>query len=246
MIKKNSLNATRCGNLLNLEMDTFLVNSIKSVKTSLARVQPAWVNNPSETQRSVFSTLQKLPLNLDFFQWLVGVVDGNGDFSFNCYNNSWQFYFKISQSSYNRRLLYFIKSNLRVGKVTVVEKNNAAHYRVRDSQILMEQILSICEEYPLLTYKSLLFDLFKKALLIKLSKPDNWFNQIKELKIEYNKIKILSRDCKSNELPKSIKSPVWKTVSDYSSEHQVKRIMTKAWLVGFIEAEGSFYIYKNL
>ena len=205
MIKKNSLNATRCGNLLHLEMNTFLV--IKSVKTSLTRAQPAWVNNPSETQRGTFSTLQKPPLTPDFFQWLVGVVDGDGDFSFNSYNNSWQFCFKISQSSYNCRLLYFIKSNLRVGKITIVEQNGAAYYRVRDLQILMEQILPIFEEYPLLTYKYLLFDLFRKALLIKLSKPANWFNQITELKIEYNKIKILSRDCKSNELPKSIK--IW-------------------------------------
>ena len=246
MIKKNSLNATRCGNLLHLEMNTFLViNSIKSVKTSLTRAQPAWLNNPSETQRGTFSTLQKSPLNPEFFQWFVGVVDGDGSFSFNSYSNSWQFCFTISQSSYNCRLLYFIKSNLRVGKINIVEQNGAAQYRVRDLQTLMEHILPIFEKYPLLTYKYLLFDLFRKALLIKLSKPDNWFNQIKELKIEYNKIKILSRDCKSNELSKSIRSPVWKTVSDCFPEHQVKKIMTKAWLVGFTEAEGSFYIYKH-
>jgi hypothetical protein len=203
------------------------------------------VNNPSETQRSAFSTLQKLPRNLEFTQWLVGVVDGDGDFSFNYHNNSWHFCFKISQSSYNCRLLYFIKSNLKVGKITVVEKNNAAHFRVRDAKSLIEQIVPIFEEHPLLTYKYFLFDLFKKALLIKSLKLNNWSHQIKELKREYDEIKTLSRDCKSNQLPKSLESPVWKTVLDPRSEHQVKRIMTKAWLVGFTEAEGSFYIYKK-
>jgi len=245
MIKKDLLNATRCGNLLNSEMDTFLITTIKSVKMPLTRVQPAWVNNPSETQRSAFSTLQKLPRNLEFNQWFAGVVDGDGDFSFNYHNNSWHFCFKISQSSYNLRLLYFIKSNLKVGKITVVEKNDAAHYLVRDVKSLIEQIVPIFEEHPLLTYKYFLFDLFKKALLIRLKKLDNWSNQIKEIKREYDKIKILSRDCKSKQLPKFLESPVWKTVSDPLTEHHVKRVMTKAWLVGFTEAEGSFYIYKK-
>jgi LAGLIDADG endonuclease len=244
MIVNHLLNATRCGNILNLEMDTFLFDK-KSVKMPLTRVQSAWVNSPSETQRSAFSTIKKLPKNFDFPQWFVGIVDGDGDFSFNLQKNSWSFCFKISQSSYNLRLLYFIKSNLKVGTITVIDSESMAYFRVRDTDLLIKRILPIFNEHPLLTYKYLLFDLFKKALLIMWLKPDNWYNQILELKVQYNEVKKLSQDCRSGYLPAVIQSPVWATLSDSLLKQEVMKLVTKAWLVGFTEAEGSFYIYKK-
>lgn len=244
MILNTQINATRCGNLLNLEMDTFFFNK-NSVKMPSTRVQPAWVNSPSETQRSAFSTLKKLPKDLDFYQWTVGLVDGDGDFSFNLQKNSWSFCFKISQTTNNLRLLYFIKSNLTVGKITIVEANRMAYFRVRDKNLLIKHILPIFEKHPLLTYKHLLFDLFKEALLIDLLKSENGFNKILELKRKYNRIKQCSKNCGPGQLPVWIQSPVWKTVPQPLTKQKVSKFVTKAWLVGFTEAEGSFYIYKK-
>ena len=44
-----------------------------------------------------------------FNQWLVGFTDGDGTFSINRQNkNKWSLTFKLSQSTYNLKLLYFI------------------------------------------------------------------------------------------------------------------------------------------
>jgi hypothetical protein len=67
-----------------------------------------------------------------FCQWLVGVTDGDGTFSISKQNNSWNLVFKISQSSYNLRLLYYIKRMLGVGHVTVEKSSDMASFRIRD------------------------------------------------------------------------------------------------------------------
>lgn len=244
MILNNQINATRCGNLLNSEMDTFFFRK-NSVKMPSTRVQPAWVNSPSETQRSAFSTLKKLPKDLDFFQWTVGLVDGDGDFSFSFEKKSWCFCFKISQSIRNQRLLYFVKSNLKIGTMTVVKKNQMVYYRVRSKKLIIKHILPIFAKHPLLTYKHLLFDLFKEALLLDSLKSADGSNQILKLQEKYKQIKELSRNCKSGKLPAWIQSPVWESVARPLTKQNVSKLVTKAWLVGFVEASGSFYICKK-
>lgn len=88
MFKKqynNSLNATRCGKLFNSEMNTYFLIFCKhissSVIMSLTRKQSAWVKSPSETKRSAFFSSKSIASN-DFYNWLVGVTDGNGCFYF--------------------------------------------------------------------------------------------------------------------------------------------------------------------
>src|SRR5690606_4315388 len=91
------------------------------------------LENPSETTRSAFSSgTGKNSTN--FYEWLVGVTDGDGTFHFSKTKKGvWSFTFKISQSNYNLRLLYHIKSMLGVGSVSVPNsKDNCAEYRVRD------------------------------------------------------------------------------------------------------------------
>jgi hypothetical protein len=108
---------------------SFFIKELNNVKMSLTRGQSAWANSPSETQRSAFSSSALLLRNKDFINWLVGVTDGDGTFSFSYSNKKkkiWNFSFQISQSSYNLRLLYYIKSNLKVGSVLVDEKNKQA------------------------------------------------------------------------------------------------------------------------
>ena len=89
-----------------------------------------------------------------FCQWLVGVTDGDGSFSVIRQNGKWNLAFQIGQSSYNLRLLYYIKRMLGVGSVTVEQKTGMASYRIRDRRALAISIFPLFDRYPLLTTKN--------------------------------------------------------------------------------------------
>ena len=99
-------------------------NCLNDVKMSLTRGQSAWVKSPSETKRSAFSSGNVLSNSTSFYNWLVGFADGDGTFYFaQTKKNVWSFSFQIAQSSYNLRVLYFIKSGPKFGLIKVDGKN---------------------------------------------------------------------------------------------------------------------------
>ena len=125
--------------------------------------------NPSETKRSTFTSVTiKNDAHINFFEWLVGVTDGDGTFYFaKTKKGVWTFTYKIAQSKYNLRLLYYIKSNLGVGSVSVPNsKDNTAEFRIRKIQHIIQYILPIFDKYPLLTSKHFNYKLFREAILI--------------------------------------------------------------------------------
>ena len=71
--------------------------------------QSAWIKKRFIHQRLNGEHLNKIWFN----QWLVGITDGDGTFSINYSNNKWGLSYKIAQSRYNLRLLYYIKKELR-------------------------------------------------------------------------------------------------------------------------------------
>ena len=267
----NLLNTTRCGKLLYSEMNTHSTKP-NGVKMSSTWGQSAWIiiisvlmcckiifleikylfvtllsqmslkelfklNNPSETKRSAFYS-GNLKNSTEFNEWLVGVTDGDGTFYFNKNKKGvWGFTFKIGQSNYNLRLLYYIKSVLKVGSISVPNyKDNTAEYRIRDIQHIIQYILPIFDNYPLLTRKHYLYSLFKEAILI-MSNP-SLSKEMKDKLISEIKTKSL------NGIPTDYVSPAWpgKTVN---SIQDAKKVISKYWLIGFTEAEGSFYILKK-
>lgn len=54
-------------------------------------------------------------------------------------------------------------------------------------------------------------------------------------------------EIKNKELPLEFKSSAWEGISeiDINNISCVSKIMTRSWLVGFIEAKGSFYLVKK-
>ena len=204
---------------------------------SLTRRQSAWVNSPSETKRSAFLST-KCIASIDFNNWLVGMTDGDGSFYFTkTKNGSWTFSFQIAQSSYNLRLLYFIKSELKVGSVSIIRKNSAAIFRIRRQTHLIKYIIPIFDAYPLLTSKYFKYQFFKKAILI--ANDLNLTRKEKDLLISNLKLK-------SSILPKNYVSRAWDGISyKLIAKNDLIKVINKAWLVGFVEAEGSFYITKK-
>lgn len=71
-----------------------------------------------------------------FMWWLTGLVDGDGAFWFGQNKtNSWEFVFKISQSTYNTRLLFYLQKKLNSGTITSAGES-MVQYRIRNPQIL--------------------------------------------------------------------------------------------------------------
>lgn len=176
----------------------------------------------------------------NFYLWLVGVTDGDGSFSI--YRQElkkgkfkWSLFFKIGQSSYNLRMLYFIKKELGYGSVYIESKTNMADFRIRDINTINKILFPIFDKYSLLTSKYFDYLKFKEAY-------DILINPNIDKKEKNNLLLIL----KNKRRPDNFISPIWKKINylvkDTSS---AKCIMNKYWLVGFTEAEGSFYITKK-
>ena len=195
------------------------------------------LENPSETKRSAFYS-GVIKNSTEFNEWLVGITDGDGTFYFNKNKKGvWGFTFKIGQSNYNLRLLYYIKSILGVGSVSVTQsKDNTAVFRIRDIQQIIQHILPIFDNYPLLTSKHFNYSLFKEAILIMTN--TSLSKEMKDKLISELKSKSL------NGIPTDYVSPAWSDNTVNSIKDAIK-VITKSWLIGFTEAEGSFYIVNK-
>ena len=74
----------------------------------------------------------------NIISWFIGFVEGDGSFVI---NRNGYLEFKITQSSYDVSILYFIKERLGFGQVRVQDKlQNTHHFRVRDKTNLLKII----------------------------------------------------------------------------------------------------------
>jgi hypothetical protein len=103
----------------------------------IAGRQCAWVGD------KYYSTHQRL--NKEYFsknnkiwfeQWLVGMTDGDGTFSLVRQNDKWSLAYKITQSRYNLRALFYIKKQLGVGSIT--KDNTKGQFFIRDRKNLKQ------------------------------------------------------------------------------------------------------------
>jgi len=197
---------------------------------------PSNISTSSRKTNNIVLTKQTLTQNKElFYQWLVGFTDGDGTFSIAYQNGNWSLSFKLSQNKYNERLLHFIKKQLGVGIITKETKTKMVNYRIRDRKILAEIIFPIFDKYPLLTSKYFNYLKFKKVYqilentsLTKAQKDELIFALVKEVPSE------------------DYISPAWDIVNNkLSNTNEANKVMSKAWLIGFTEAEGSFYLVNK-
>ena len=182
-----------------------------------------------------------------FQQWLVGMTDGDGCFHIAYQNGKWNLVYKIALSRYNLRALYYIKKELGVGSVG--KDNTKGQFRIRDRKILFKVIFPIFDKFPLLTSKQFDYLKLKKAYGIlediNLSKneKDKYLFEIKNESLPVNYISNAWNNTYLNILYNNSNSN-----KDLFTEHSSlsnNLIMTKPWLIGFIEAEGSFYLVSK-
>lgn len=210
------------------------LNKLLSVKMFLTRGKFAWdkLNYSSLS----YQRLNVIKPNDEWFeQWLCGMTDGDGSFSILNQGNKWNLTFKISQNTYNLRVLYYIKKQLGVGKVSIESNRDMASFRIRDRNTLKNIIFPIFDKYPLLTTKYFNYVKFKEAY--------NILENSKLTQLEKNK---LIKDLKSSIPYESYISPAWDKITlPLINSDEAYKVMSKPWLIGFIEAESSFYLVSK-
>jgi hypothetical protein len=207
------------------------INNELAVKMFLTRGQSAWDKlNSSTLSHQRLNVMQ--PKNEEFKQWLVGMTDGDGSFSVLRQNDKWTLTFKISQNTYNLRALYYIKQQLRVGSVSVESNKDMGSFRIRDRKQLANVIFPIFDQYPLLTTKYFNYAKFKQAYAI----------------LEDSKLTKSERNTSIETLlltkpDESYISPAWNKITlPIADANEASKVISKSWLIGFVEAEGSFYL----
>ena len=224
--------------VLNSSVETHVIgysclSKITYVKMPIARRQYAWLDKENYSSHQRLNE-EYLKNNEDWFeQWLVGMTDGDGSFTIARQNDKWSLVFKITQSRYNLRVLYYIKRQL--GVSTVTKDKTKGQILIRDRKKIAKFIIPIFDKYPLLTSKQFNYEKFKKAFYIL--EDSSLSREEKDNQLFY---------LKNKEVDPNYISPVWNKASlPLESVNDLNNVITKPWLVGFIEAEGSFYLVSK-
>lgn len=190
-------------------------SNYKNVKKPTTWKQSAVVKNYSSLNN--FKAIQRLNARDLIFPYIVGLIEGDGWFSITKNGKYIKYEFGIELDIRDIQLLYKLKEILGVGTIDFRERKNnnkMCIYRIRDKSHLKNIILPIFDQYPMLSNKQYDYLMFKEALL-------NGINLHKDLLIYERPIKPL------NSIEMILSQPYF-----------------NAWLIGFIEAEGCFSIYK--
>ena len=150
------------------------------------------------------------------YAYLVGLFEGDGFFAITKNGKYLTYVLGIELSIRDAKLIYKLKSLLGVGVVSTRKRGDIEmiSLRIRNKNHLINFILPIFDKYPMFSNKQYDYLRFRNALLSG---------------------KIYSKDLpeytRSNEPLNNVNSII---SADYFP----------AWLVGFIEAEGCFSVYK--
>jgi LAGLIDADG endonuclease len=163
-------------------------------------------------------------------EWLIGFIDGHGYLGLERINrkrnNKIDVFYRpvLAISQKNPVVLYKIKSFIGCGSVTLKGKDKKNyHYRLRSSKQFVNFIYPLLKNHFFQTNKQLQFDILKQAIafLIDDYKPQN-----------------VNHQSYLETLDKTLRQ---KRFVDYYNIYPI----TWDWLVGFFEAEATFYFSLN-
>ena len=165
---------------------------------------------------TTFKAPQRLNAENLKYAYLVGLFEGDGFFTVSKKGKYFQCELGIELSIKDVQLIYKIKSLLGVGIIgfRVKNGNNMVYLRVRKKEHLISIIFPVFDRYPLFSNKQFDYLRLKNTILSNI--------------ILYEALPVYVRpSLPLNTLESIINAPYF-----------------DAWLVGFIEAEGCFSIYK--
>lgn len=228
-------------NMIGQYASIFLYNILQRLYVT----KSSYFNNINLNLINFLNKLSKIS-NINLNEWLVGLTDGNGSFNIytNLNNNNINFLYKITLTTKNIQLLYKIKTYIGYGSISNLG-NNMIEFKIKDKEVILNKIILLFDKYLLLTTKRFNYLKFKECLLISNNLNISQLDKILKIKDIYNKsidnnyisdawnlllLKINFNKLTLNLIYKNI------NISD------VKLIMSKSWLIGFIETEGSFFL----
>ena len=209
---------------------------IKYVKKSINMRESAEELIFNYSTISNMSSSQRLEAGNFIYPYLVGLIEGDGWFSVSKKGKYIIYEFGIELSIRDVQLIYKIKEILSVGTVlfrnrhkridekikrenisdNIVSDKNMVIYRIRNKSHLREIIIPIFDKYSFLTNKQYDYIRFRTLLLSNV---------------------IYSKELTDYTRP---------TLPINTIEFILNTFYFPAWLVGFIEAESSFSIYKPI
>lgn len=172
-----------------------------------------------------------------FLEWFVGFTDAEGSFSINpvltqdgLTLSKVGFMFKIALHIDDEEVLRYISAKLGVGGVRVYK--NECIFSVTDKKGIL-LLISIFDKYNLNTSKYLDYLDFKQAFFYYINRNNNLDS---ETKITSGAIKKKIIELKNKMNTNRI---------NFDRPESSKIIITKYWLLGFIEGDGSFFIRRD-
>ena len=181
------------------------------------KIAMTWGQSAGVRSISTSKASQRLHAGDLTYAYLVGLFEGDGFFSITKKGKYLTYELGIELSIRNVQLIYKIKSFLGVGVVSFRKRNQVEmiSLRIRDKNHLKNVIIPIFDKYPMFSNKQFDYLRFRNALLSGI---------------------VYSVDLLEYSRP---------TESLNSIESIINTSYFSAWLVGFIEAEGCFSIYKQ-
>ena len=167
----------------------------------------------------------------NFLSWFVGFSDAEANFIINSLLKKdrvtisrFSFMFKIALHKDDADVLWYIHKRLAIGNVRFYK--NECIFNVTDREGI-ELLVSIFDKYNLNTTKHLDYLDFKEAFNL-------YLNREKDVKVELIKDTILDLKNKMNTNRVNFDRP-----------ENSKIVITKWWLLGFIEGDGSFFMRRD-
>ena len=115
------------------------------------------MDNTQETFKEGSSETTRAAYDNNFLEWLIGFTEGNGSFII---NKQGTLEYKITKSSKDAAVLFYIKKTLSFGTVSIQSKvNKTHHFRVRNREGL-KKIIDIFNGYLQLNKYKKNFELF--------------------------------------------------------------------------------------
>lgn len=207
---------------------------LKSSHDSRKKLLRPW-SRFSWNQMMRYSTFKSVnledSLESKFLEWFAGFTDAEGNFIINpIYKkdkisiSSFSFMFKIGLHKDDEKVLRYIEDKLGVGGVRLYK--DECIYNVTDKNGIL-LLISIFDKYNLNTSKYLDYLDFKEAFFY-------YLNRDKNLNADSVKFEILELKNKMNT-----------NRIDFNRPENSNIIITKNWLLGFIEGDGSFFLRRD-